>query len=372
MRAEENGAQDKHNQTPITDEKELSHSEIDRMAQEAENYRVEDEANESKDEAENGSENVEKFENDAGYATSEDKTTFETHFEANGHFPPSISRNVDDCRVRNMRTARSVCRWCPSRRVAIVILGSRRRTSTERRYVKTSTIVAVQLLSDLETTIQEGVEAKRLHKSFLLGVSRKRVILLLMYRTEQEDRADLVEELGATNETITRRLMTSHEVSQHPMPIRRRQTPSARRNDVYASDEPEDVIPPTHSMATSGKKLTDVRKNGDGDLRWLRPNGKTQVTIEYVPQAVDEVVEVVRLIPQESVQQRTVEQIVRVSVPQVGEEISEVVQITPQDRISERIIDRIVDVPVVVMQRQVPIIQTVQKTVGVPQVQFLD
>ena len=96
------------------------------------------------------------------------------------------------------------------------------------------------------------------------------------------------------------------------------------------------------------------------------------MTIEYVPQVVDEVVEFVRLIPQESVHKRTVEQIVRVPVPQVGEEISEVVQIIPQDRISERIIDRIVDVPVVVMQRQVPIIQTVQKTVGVPHVQFLD
>ena len=101
-----------------------------------------------------------------------------------------------------MRTARKVCRCCPSRRVAIVILGSRRRTSTEARYVKTSTIVVVQLLSDLETTIQEGVEAKRLHKSSLNGVSRKRVILHLMYRTEQEDRADLVEELGATSEAF--------------------------------------------------------------------------------------------------------------------------------------------------------------------------
>merc|ERR1712025_1194635 len=28
-----------------------------------------------------------------------------------------------------------------------------------------------------------------------------------------------------------------------------------------------------------GKKLTDVRK--DGSLWWLRPDGKTQVTIEY-------------------------------------------------------------------------------------------
>merc|ERR1719199_684272 len=34
-------------------------------------------------------------------------------------------------------------------------------------------------------------------------------------------------------------------------------------------------------MATRlGKKLTDVRK--DGSLWWLRPDGKTQVTIEYI------------------------------------------------------------------------------------------
>merc|ERR1712007_339985 len=48
----------------------------------------------------------------------------------------------------------------------------------------------------------------------------------------------------------------------------------------YASDETEDAMPLTHSMATRlGKKLTDVRKSGL--LWWLRPDGKTQVTIEY-------------------------------------------------------------------------------------------
>merc|ERR1719458_617324 len=52
----------------------------------------------------------------------------------------------------------------------------------------------------------------------------------------------------------------------------------------YASDETEDCMPLTHSMATRlGKKLTDVRKSGD--LWWLRPDGKTQVTIEYVQKA---------------------------------------------------------------------------------------
>merc|ERR1712048_1215079 len=49
----------------------------------------------------------------------------------------------------------------------------------------------------------------------------------------------------------------------------------------YASDETEDCMPLTHLVATRlGKKLTDVRKSGK--LWWLRPDGKTQVTIEYL------------------------------------------------------------------------------------------
>eukprot|EP00521_Asterionellopsis_glacialis_P007609 CAMPEP_0195291082 /NCGR_PEP_ID=MMETSP0707-20130614/7073_1 /TAXON_ID=33640 /ORGANISM="Asterionellopsis glacialis, Strain CCMP134" /LENGTH=465 /DNA_ID=CAMNT_0040351323 /DNA_START=23 /DNA_END=1420 /DNA_ORIENTATION=+ len=48
----------------------------------------------------------------------------------------------------------------------------------------------------------------------------------------------------------------------------------------YASDETESCMPLTHLLATKlGKQLTDVRKSGD--LWWLRPDGKTQVTIEY-------------------------------------------------------------------------------------------
>merc|ERR1712115_430045 len=49
----------------------------------------------------------------------------------------------------------------------------------------------------------------------------------------------------------------------------------------YASDETEDCMPLTHSMATRlGKTLTDVRKSGE--CWWLRPDGKTQVTIQYL------------------------------------------------------------------------------------------
>merc|ERR1712127_1041598 len=48
----------------------------------------------------------------------------------------------------------------------------------------------------------------------------------------------------------------------------------------YASDETECHMPLTHLLANKlGKQLTDVRK--DGTLWWLRPDGKTQVTIAY-------------------------------------------------------------------------------------------
>merc|ERR1711977_380494 len=52
----------------------------------------------------------------------------------------------------------------------------------------------------------------------------------------------------------------------------------------YASDETEVCMPLTILVATRlGKKLTDVRK--DGSLWWLRPDGKTQVTVEYKQKA---------------------------------------------------------------------------------------
>jgi len=64
----------------------------------------------------------------------------------------------------------------------------------------------------------------------------------------------------------------------------------------YASDETEELMPLTHNLSTSiGAKLTEVRKNGV--CPWVRPDGKTQVTVEYklidgkpVPQRVHTIV----------------------------------------------------------------------------------
>ncbi len=64
----------------------------------------------------------------------------------------------------------------------------------------------------------------------------------------------------------------------------------------YACSETEELMPLTHQLATAlGEKLTEVRKNGT--LPWVRPDGKTQVTVEYkvengipVPQRVHTIV----------------------------------------------------------------------------------
>merc|ERR1712159_612215 len=64
----------------------------------------------------------------------------------------------------------------------------------------------------------------------------------------------------------------------------------------YATDETDSLMPLTHELATKlGARLTEVRKTGV--LDWVRPDGKTQVTVEYkvedgrpVPQYVHTIV----------------------------------------------------------------------------------
>jgi len=64
----------------------------------------------------------------------------------------------------------------------------------------------------------------------------------------------------------------------------------------YASDEHESLMPLTHYLATQlGARLTEVRQTGK--LKWVRPDGKTQVVVEYkrengamIPQRVHTVV----------------------------------------------------------------------------------
>ena len=75
------------------------------------------------------------------------------------------------------------------------------------------------------------------------------------------------------------------------------------------------------------------------------------------PVIIEEIVEVVRLIPQERIQQRTVEQVVVVSRISSRERKGG----SGPDHFPESVIkDRIVDVPVMV-QRQIQTIQTIQK-----------
>ena len=82
--------------------------------------------------------------------------------------------------------------------------------------------------------------------------------------------------------------------------------------------------------------------------------------------------------PQERIQQRTVEQTIDVLVPQVVKEMLGAIQIIPQDRVSERVVEQVVDVRVsqvveeIVEMTHAIAWRRVQETIEVLQVRFID
>ena len=91
----------------------------------------------------------------------------------------------------------------------------------------------------------------------------------------------------------------------------------------YACDETKELMPLPISLAHKlSKRLSEVRKNGT--LDYLRPDGKTQVTIEYVdgvPARVDTVVVSSQHSPEVSLEQIRVDIINNVIKPIIPEEL---------------------------------------------------
>jgi len=92
----------------------------------------------------------------------------------------------------------------------------------------------------------------------------------------------------------------------------------------YATRESEQLMPLSHQLATSlGLRLTEVRKKGI--LDWVRPDGKTQVTVEYklvnglpIPQRVHTVVISTQhndFVPNEQIRADLLEHVVRHVIP---------------------------------------------------------
>merc|ERR1719350_1051288 len=92
----------------------------------------------------------------------------------------------------------------------------------------------------------------------------------------------------------------------------------------YATDETPELMPLSHILATKlGKRLTDVRKQGI--LKWVRPDGKTQVTVVYknvngrmVPQRVHTILISTQHndgVSMDKIKRDLMEQVIRVVVP---------------------------------------------------------
>lgn len=88
----------------------------------------------------------------------------------------------------------------------------------------------------------------------------------------------------------------------------------------YACDETEQLMPLPITLAHAlTRKLTEVRKNGV--LQWLRPDGKAQVTVEYiddVPERVDTVVvscQHAEYVDLETIEDEIIEKVIKPSIP---------------------------------------------------------
>ena len=111
------------------------------------------------------------------------------------------------------------------------------------------------------------------------------------------------------------------------------------------------------------EKIICCSKENQSEFSEERQGCTVEKADVLVSHTMEKIIEVSKPIPQERGQNSTVEQTVDVPVPQIQEETVEVPQI--------QFIDRAVDVPVV-MQRLVPTVQKVQRTVEVLQAHSID
>lgn len=88
----------------------------------------------------------------------------------------------------------------------------------------------------------------------------------------------------------------------------------------YACDETESLMPLPITLAHAlTKRLTDVRKSGE--LAWLRPDGKAQVTVEYiddVPERVDTIVvscQHSENVSMEELEEEIIDKVINVAIP---------------------------------------------------------